>query len=77
MTEYVIEKGIPLPNSAEVKGRGLPEALRQMDVGDSVLSGGQKESSVRAMAARMPLEFPGRKYSVRKTGAALRIWRTA
>lgn len=76
MTEYKIEKGVPLPARAGSVRGGLMSAVRAMEVGDSLFAAGKKASNVsgtgRVVGQRMK---DGRNYTVRTVKGGVRIWR--
>ncbi len=66
--EYVIEKGVPMPNN---KTTALSQALRAMEIGDSFLI------INRNFNLAMYQRKIGIKLTQRKTDGGYRIWRTA
>lgn len=68
MTEFKIDKDIPLPRGAAKTG--LANALRQMNVGESILLGQDRPVAIHGMAKQV-----GIKITVRKTPDGYRIWR--
>ena len=66
---FVIEKGVPIP-----KDRGVPQALRSLEVGDSFEVPLERAQYVRVYSARLkPAKFTTRKTSP----TTVRIWRIA
>lgn len=76
MTEYKIEKGVPLPERAGGFRGAFMSAVRAMEVGDSLFAAGKKGSNVsatgRVVGERMK---DGRKYTIRTVEGGVRIWR--
>lgn len=71
--ELKIEKGIPIPGTSGAPRRGLREALRHLEVGDSVLV---RSAPSTAGATAHQILGPG-KYATRKEGGGVRVWRIA
>jgi len=69
-SEFTIDKGIPIP-----KNKGIKEALRQMEVTDSLFVTG-KVMAHRAAVSAYAVDT-GSAFVTRKEGAGIRIWRTA
>lgn len=72
--EYKIEKGIPIPPDPRLKT--FCGALREMEVGDSVLRASIDRESTRTMVAKIQRETNFR-FVIRKDGPGYRVWRTA
>lgn len=70
MSDYVIEKDVPIPPQQWAKN-GLTYALRHMEVGDSVMAPGKKVSSIAASAGRLK----PKKFTARTVDGGVRIWR--
>ena len=72
MTEYLIEKNVPMP-----KGYGSKYPFEEMEIGDSFRVNGGRDATVRAATYKYNKENKnGAKLSCRKDGAnAVRIWR--
>ncbi len=71
---FFIESGIPIPEkqAPQVK-TGLSQALRALEVGDSLLVRDKKASAVHAYAVRVGIRITTR---VEKDGSGqVRIWR--
>lgn len=66
--ELLIEKGIPIPGAGAL---GLSHALRQMQVGDSVLVPTKTRTNYRQIALVL-----GMRIVTRAEGHGIRIWRT-
>jgi hypothetical protein len=75
MTEYKIEKGVPMPNHGN-GGREfpLPAVLRKMEIGDSVLVVNRSRDSVCGTTSFVKRET-GATFSTRVVGGGVRIWR--
>ena len=69
---YKIEKNVPMP-TARGYTKGLTDALRRMEVGDSFVIEKAKRQSVYGTAKRLG----DRKISVREVDGAYRVWRIA
>ena len=68
--KYEIEKGIPIPNRA--RHTGLAKALRQLNVGDSLLIPAKQKESAYSNA-----RYGGIKVTLRAAGNGnIRVWRT-
>jgi hypothetical protein len=67
---YEIEKGIPIPRSSEYEAK---YPFSKMEVGDSFSVEERRESV--ASAARSYGCRVGKKFSIRKEGNGMRIWR--
>lgn len=66
MSEYKIEKGIPIPEKSRFK-----YPFRDMDVGDSVFIPGKKSDRISgAFFVHRP-----KKFMCRKTDGGIRVWR--
>lgn len=75
MSEYVIEKAIPIPASGKAATKSI--LLKQLEIGDSFYLEGVSYNasaiySFRAIAHRLNL-----KLCVRKVEGGVRIWRVA
>lgn len=70
MSEYKIEKGVPIPPLKT----GLKDALLSMDVGDSFAYAEERNDTVRAMIARIKQEDDA-EFVVRRTKTGYRVWR--
>lgn len=70
--EYVIVKGIPIPPRHQTRRKGLVDALKALDVGESFVH--RKRINTEAIR-----QVPGRKFVQRKVGDGpqFRVWRTA
>ncbi len=68
MSDYTIEKNVPMPG----RKRGLTNALRQMDVGDSTMIDETQRRSVYACASAAGVKVTTQK---QPTGD-WRVWRT-
>lgn len=72
MSDFQIEKGVPVPNA--VSGRPYHETWRdRMEVSDSVIV----PSFAHVNAARTWARRHGIKFATRKEGSGFRIWRIA
>ena len=69
---YKIEKNVPMP-TARGYAKGLTDAIRRMEVGDSFVIEKLKRQSVYGTASRLG----DRKISVREVDGAYRVWRIA
>lgn len=75
MSNYVIQKGVPIPDGQS--GTGKMAALRSLaraEIGDSVFLPGTKPSSINNMVVQAA--GPGW-YRTRKEGDGYRIWKIA
>lgn len=74
-SEYVIEKGIPLPRA---KGGGVSAGLpfAAMGVGDSFLIAGRPQRSVSAIANNAGKRL-GMKFATRIVPGDVRVWRVS
>lgn len=70
MSEYKIEKDVPIP--PKNAGRGSKYPFPEMEVGDSILVE-LKQSS----AATLTRAIPDMKFATRKVEGGTRIWRIA
>lgn len=75
MSEFKIEKGIPQP--ARSGGRYSKYPFREMKVGDSFLAETSDASVIRSNVAVFSRRNPGYKFSTRKEGTGIRVWRIA
>jgi hypothetical protein len=77
MSEFKIEKGVPMPNHGN-GGREfpLPAALRKMEIGDSVLVVNRSRDSVVGTTAFIKRET-GARFSTRVVDGGVRIWRVS
>lgn len=71
MSEYVIEKDVPVPEVRRGAQRKYP--FPDMEVGDSICVGERRA----AYAAHEWGRKHGKKFAQRKNGDGLRIWRIA
>ena len=76
MGEYVIEKGIPIPETARASGwKGpLRRSLEALEVGDSIVAA-MKRAGVYAATAVVTKE-KGFTFTARPVENGFRIWRT-
>lgn len=71
MSDFVIEKNIPIPNPG-TRGSGFP--LREMEVGDSFVVPYSQVSSIYTLSKQLrPKKFLTRKLDAKTS----RVWRTA
>ena len=75
MSEFKIEKGIPVPPPKRELRSGVYAVLRSLDVGDSFVARG-KQDSVRGMACMAGKKY-GRKFATRVVEGGVRVWRVA
>lgn len=74
MSEFKIEKGIPQP----ARNGCTKYPLRQMKVGESFFVGESTNASVvRSNIALFSKRNPDYKFSTRKEGTGIRVWRIA
>lgn len=71
MSEYNIEKGVPIPPLRT----GLKEALMRLEVGDSFAFPDHRNGTVRVMIAKIQQKFD-RRFLTRKLETEWRVWRT-
>lgn len=78
MSEFKIEKDIPLPRSKTDPLRiSTPlKALAQAEVGDSIFLADCNSDSVRGRASQISSEL-GIKFVTRKMAGGIRVWRVA
>lgn len=70
--ELKIEKGIPMPDKRHYRKNPIMDAIKKMEIGDSVL---MERKSVNGMGYRAVKL--GYQFSTRKEGeGAVRVWRT-
>ena len=69
---YEIEKNVPMPTHRGY-AKGMTDAIRRMEVGDSFVIEKANRQSVYAVAWRLG----DRKFSVREVDGAYRVWRIA
>ena len=80
MTEYKLEKNVPLPNDLEYMGAKRKYPWLEMEVGDSFAIPEGRHESVRTASAAWVLRHPERdmRFSVRKLeDGTYRCWRVA
>lgn len=75
MTDFVIEKNIPLP-LPRGKGSGIKAGLISMEVGDSVFFEGWTNARACGSVAGAK-KNSDRQYTTRKVDGGVRVWRTA
>lgn len=73
-TEFKIEKGIPV---AKGRGPGFKYPLPDMEVGDSFLAPGQRNSGGATRSAYQYGKRTGKKFRTATVTGGVRIWRTA
>ena len=73
MSEFKIEKGVPKPARAGYS----KYPLRKMEVGDSFFIETGDPSVIRSNVTIFSKRNPGYKFSTRKEGTGIRIWRIA
>ena len=78
MTEFKIDKNVPLPDDGKSVSSFLA-TLRQMEPADSVFYPNDKDQgrSVHASIAYLRKSNPDKKYVTRKVEGGRRIWRVA
>ena len=69
MDEIKIEKGIPMP---EPRVWGITEALRKMDVGDSIFLRGKKSNNITTIVAHLTKKTE-RKFVTRTVDGGVRV----
>ncbi len=75
MTEYVIEKDVPMPDGRRGSKIGpLTTALIAMEVGDSVFMG-RKPTEVSGLLGPARKRCPDWVYAMRSVEGGCRIWR--
>jgi hypothetical protein len=77
MTEFKIEKGVPMPGG---RGRAsaLLDTLRQMEPGDSLFrASAASGSAVHNVLQYLRRRETGKKWTARKVEGGWRIWRIA
>ena len=72
MSEFKIEKGIPIPEGKGT-GRKIKYPFNKMEVGDSILC--DKRSVLSAGNSWARRNFPERKFKSQKEGDKTRLWR--
>lgn len=72
MSEYKIEKGVPIPPLKT----GLKDALLSMEVGDSFTYSGERHATVRAMISKIKVDYD-MEFVVRQLKTGYRVWRRA
>lgn len=77
--EFKIEDGVPLPGFGRgSKERGLAHALRQMQIGQSILVPDRDQRHVSSQAcATAKFATDGRRYTTRVVDGGVRVWRVA
>ena len=74
MSEFKIDKGVPMPKLRGGPGRNPIYPLGDMEVGDSFLVPGEKRSSLRS-AIQMYGKRYGKRFSLRTVDGGQRVWR--
>lgn len=72
MSEFEVEKGIPLPQPR--RKTGFVEALRQLQIGESILAT-RKSITAVSSAVRYATIGTTRKYTSRTVDGGVRVWR--
>lgn len=75
MTEFKIEKGVPLPPKKS-GGRGRKHPFYEMEVGDSVLVVGKERNIVSGLVGNPSRKY-GFKFATRAVEGGVRVWRIA
>ena len=74
MTYGPIEKNIPMPSRCVANGGRRKSALYTLEVGDSVLVTGVKQTKVSSIAYNIG-KSTGRKFATRVVEGGVRVWR--
>lgn len=78
MTEYVIEKGVPIPDGYQrTDGASKTSVIRTMVVGDSFMLEGAQPGEKAVYTWRNTARNVGAKVAIRKVDGGCRVWRTA
>lgn len=78
MSEFVIEKNVPIPENAGHKGNHSPYPFAGMEIGDSFFVPCEKGRDHRVSAAAANYarrKHAGKKFSTRRTSTGVRCWR--
>jgi hypothetical protein len=77
MSDYTIERGIPLPEKRKSgKGHGLARVLREMQPGESTLVKDRTQRNMATQACQAARSAAdGRTYALRATDDGVRVWR--
>lgn len=71
--EFVIEKGVPIPQRNRPKKSALSVAMLAMEIGDSFLMKNKNHNALTTMAHHT---LGKGNYAIRKDGDGYRVWRT-
>ena len=72
---YIIEKNIPVPTKGGSKTSHLQNAIRLMELGDSILLAGMTVSTLSSVVQCARINNPGFKFSQRRVEGGSRLWR--
>ena len=75
MTEFKIEKNIPMPPLTSAKN-GLTATLRNMEIGDSTFVNVKTTAEISSSLAYVRNRYKF-KFASRHMGGGIRLWRTA
>lgn len=76
MSQFAIEKGVPIPPSATGPKSGSKYPYREMEVGDSFFVPGGKRSTVSGVLQSRHAR-PHGKFTLRTVDGGVRVWRIA
>ena len=74
MSEFKIEKGVPLPVGAGTQGHAV-YPFRQMEVGDSFFVPNPKPNTVHSAVGSFKKRNPEYRFAVRNQDGGVRVWR--